>query len=72
MCAEQSWRGISQTELADTLGWPQSRIRSFETGTHRLYADELPEVCGALGVPLERLLADASDADRRRLVLWLR
>ncbi len=67
--AERSRRGLSQTELADALGWSQSRIASLETGTRRLYADELPEVCEALGVPLERLLADASKADRRKLGL---
>ncbi|WP_408622903.1 helix-turn-helix domain-containing protein [Kineosporia rhizophila] len=67
--AERSRRGMSQTELANALGWSQSRVASLETGTRRLYADELPEVCAALGVPLTRLLADAKKGDMQRLGL---
>jgi hypothetical protein len=40
-----------------------------ETGTRRLNADELPDLCAALGVTLSRLLTDADPADRAALGL---
>ena len=67
--AERARLGWSQTDLANALGWSQSRVASLETGTRQLYAHELPEVCAALGVTLDRLFAAADHKDRERLGL---
>ena len=61
--AERSRHGWSQARLGEALGWSQSKVAAVESGTRRLNADELPEVCLALGVSLRRLLADADPAD---------
>lgn len=67
--AERARLAWSQTELADALGWSQSRVASLETGTRQLYAHELPEVCAAFGITLDRLFAAANPQDRARLGL---
>lgn len=40
--------GLTQTELAETLGLPQSFISKFETGERRLDIVEFIEICKAL------------------------
>lgn len=44
-------------------------ISAIETMTRKVSVDELPEICDALGVTLDQLLARAPDEDRRRLGL---
>ena len=67
--AERARNGLSQTELGRLLGWSQSKVTAIETGTRRLYAHELPEVCEALGVGLLDLLARADRRDLNRMKL---
>jgi len=67
--AERARAGLSQDVLAERLGWSRQVVTSVETGTRRLNADELPELCAALGVTLARLLTDADPADRAALGL---
>jgi transcriptional regulator with XRE-family HTH domain len=67
--AERSRHGWSQTRLGEALGWSQSKVAAVEAGTRRLNADELPDICTALGVTLERLLTDADPADLAALGL---
>lgn len=55
--AERARRGWTQQSLAARLGWSQQKVGAVETGSRRLYADELPDVALALGVPLRALLA---------------
>ncbi|MBH1493999.1 helix-turn-helix transcriptional regulator [Stenotrophomonas maltophilia] len=43
--------GISQTQLAAHLGWPQQRISSIESGSRRLDVLEFCLLASALGVP---------------------
>lgn len=67
--AERARAGISQTELGHRLGLSQSTIASIESGTRRLYAHELPDVCSALEVTLMELLQRAERSDRNALGL---
>ena len=59
-------QGLSQAELAESLGEPQSFVSRYETGQQRLDVLELRKVCQALGlllsefaVRLERSLGDS-------------
>lgn len=67
--AERARAGLSQAQLAERLGWSQSRITAIESGTRNLYAHELAEVCRALGVPLRMLLVMADPEDLAALGL---
>jgi transcriptional regulator with XRE-family HTH domain len=67
--AERARHGWSQSELANRLNWSQQKIAAIEGGTRRLYADELSDVCKALGLPLRDLLSRADAADRLALGL---
>ncbi len=44
--------GLSQSELAERLGKPQSFVSKFESGTRRLDLIELRLVANALQIPL--------------------
>lgn len=67
--AERARRNISQTEFADRMHWSRQTASAVETGTRAILASELPMICESLGCTLDRLLADAPAADRRRLGL---
>jgi transcriptional regulator with XRE-family HTH domain len=43
--------GLTQEELAEALGVPQSYVSKYETGERRLDVVELLRVCQVLGVP---------------------
>ena len=44
--------GLTQAELAERLGRPQSFVSKYEVGERRLDVVELRAVCGALGTSL--------------------
>jgi transcriptional regulator with XRE-family HTH domain len=58
-------RGLTQVQLAKTLGISQQHMLSFEKGRRRMLAGALPALCKALGVSLEELLGDAPKPGRR-------
>ncbi len=60
---------LTQRELAERLGWSQQKVGAIETGAQRLYADELPDVALALGVPLVKLFDGLNPRDLRALGL---
>lgn len=63
--AEMARRGVSQTALAEQLGWSQRAVSRRVTGETRIHADELTLVADALGVDVAVLLdtpAPAGDA----------
>lgn len=49
-------KSLTQVEVASRLGRPQSFVSKYETGERRLDIIELGEVCGALGLPLNRVV----------------
>lgn len=67
--AERARLGLTQSGLAERLGWSQQKVASIETGARRLYADELPDLALALGVPLIKLLDGLSQGDLHALGL---
>jgi transcriptional regulator with XRE-family HTH domain len=67
--AERARADLTQAELASRLSWSQQKVAAVETGAQRLYADDLPDVALALGVPLVKLLDGVDPADLRALGL---
>ncbi|MEJ2578557.1 MAG: helix-turn-helix transcriptional regulator [Kineosporiaceae bacterium] len=67
--AERSRQGLTQAQLADRLGWSRQKVAAVEAGTRRLFFDDVPDLCAALGVPLSRLLIDADPDDLNALGL---
>jgi transcriptional regulator with XRE-family HTH domain len=65
--AERSRAGLSQAQLAERLGWARTTLAAVESGERRVNADELPELCKALGVTLAVLLQMAPDVERINL-----
>ena len=45
-------KGLTQVQLSETLGMPQSFVSKYETGERRLDVIELREVCQSLGTAL--------------------
>lgn len=45
-------KGLTQVQLSETLGMPQSFVSKYETGERRLDVIELRQVCQSLGTPL--------------------
>lgn len=62
--AERARAGISQAELGERVGWSRQTVVAVETGTRRVWAHELPELCRALGVPLSTLFFTVEQDDR--------
>jgi transcriptional regulator with XRE-family HTH domain len=50
--------GISQVELADTLGKRQQFVSKYESGERRLDAVEFIDIARALDLDVERLLRE--------------
>ncbi len=48
--------GLSQSEVARTLGWPQQRLSAVEAGARRLDVIEFFELTTALGLSAERAM----------------
>lgn len=46
-------RGLTQAQLAQRLGLPQSYVSKYETGERRLDFVETVFVCEALGIPVK-------------------
>jgi transcriptional regulator with XRE-family HTH domain len=67
--AERSRLGLTQAQLAERVGLHRGTIGAIETLARRVNADELPEICDALGLTLSELLWRASPEDRRKLGL---
>lgn len=65
--AERSRQQISQDQLAERLDWARSMVTKMELGQRDIAAHELPAICRALGVTLNRLMVDADPADRDAL-----
>jgi transcriptional regulator with XRE-family HTH domain len=67
--AERARAGLTQSELAERLGWHRNTIAKIEAGDRQLAAHELVDLCQALAVPLTTLLVQADPRDRQILGL---
>lgn len=47
--------GLTQVELSQALGRPQSYVSKYETGERRLDYVEVVEICRAIGVDMSEL-----------------
>ncbi len=59
-------QGITQVQLAETLGVSQQTITAYEVGRRRIQVSALPVIAQALGVAVEALLSDDSKAAAKR------
>lgn len=58
-------RGMTQTQLAETLGVSQQTIQAYEVGRRRIQVSALPVVARILSVSLEELFGAAEQAAPR-------
>lgn len=61
-------RGMTQANLAESLGVPQSYVSKLESGERRIDFIETLEICGALGITVSELVTrmeKAAKAQRR-------
>ena len=59
-------RGITQVQLAETLGVSQQTIQAYEVGRRRIQVSTLPVVARTLSVSLEDLFGESDTAPRKR------
>ncbi|WTQ38499.1 helix-turn-helix domain-containing protein [Nocardioides sp. NBC_00163] len=57
--------GMTQTELADAVGVPQSTVSDVESGKSTIYVRRLLDMMRATGVELTATWEDERDASRR-------
>lgn len=55
--------GMSQEQLADTIGVSFQQIQKYETGTNRVAASKLMRIANALTMPVTLLLPGCTEAD---------
>ncbi len=58
--------GITQVQMADTLGVSQQTINSYEVGRRRIPVSALHALARALGVALEELIGAEAGAAKKR------
>jgi transcriptional regulator with XRE-family HTH domain len=56
--------GLTQTDVAQSLGQPQSFVSKYESGERRLDVLELREVCRAVGISLAEFVRRLEEALR--------
>jgi transcriptional regulator with XRE-family HTH domain len=56
--------GLTQTDVAQRLGQPQSFVSKYESGERRLDILELRQVCQAVGIPLHEFIRRLEEALR--------
>lgn len=59
-------RGITQVQLAETLGVSQQTVQAYEVGRRRIQVSALPVVAKALSVSLEALFGESEQGNRKR------
>ena len=60
IAAQRKAQGITQVELAETLGVSQQAMNSFEKGRRRVPVSLLPVIAQALDTTLDALVADSA------------
>jgi transcriptional regulator with XRE-family HTH domain len=66
---ERARRHMRQADMAAVLDWPLSSYGDLESGRRKVRADDIPQLCEALGVSLLDLLRGAEPEDIRRMGL---
>jgi transcriptional regulator with XRE-family HTH domain len=66
IAALRKQQGITQVQLAETLGVSQQTITAYEVGRRRIQVSALPVIAQALGVAVEELLGDERKAAGKR------
>jgi transcriptional regulator with XRE-family HTH domain len=56
--------GLTQTDVAQRLGQPQSFVSKYESGERRLDILELREVCRAIGIAIHEFVRRLEEALR--------
>jgi transcriptional regulator with XRE-family HTH domain len=59
-------RGITQVQLAETLGVSQQTIQAYEVGRRRIQVSTLPVVARTLSVSLEDLFGESESTARSK------
>ncbi|KWD78418.1 XRE family transcriptional regulator [Burkholderia ubonensis] len=59
-------RGLTQAQLAETLGLTQQTYQSYEVGRRRIPVSALPHVARALSVTLEDLFGETDSTSRSK------
>ena len=65
--AERARAGLTQAEVGRRMGVDASTISQIERMVRRVYIDEVPELCEALGTTLADLWAKAPASERRKM-----
>ena len=59
-------RGITQVQLAQTLGVSQQTVQAYEVGRRRIQVSTLPIVARILSASLEELFGEQEQSSRKR------
>ena len=70
LIAARQTQGLTQVEVADRLGKPQSFVSKYESGERRLDVIELIEICRTLDVSPAALVTKLSGATESILTRW--
>jgi transcriptional regulator with XRE-family HTH domain len=63
MRAERARLQLTQSEVAERLGWSQGTQSAVELGRRPILLDDVPVICRALGVGLDDMLRGADPED---------
>ena len=58
LAAARNRKELTQQQVADLLGHPQSFVSKYESGERRLDVVEFLDVCTALGISPDEILAE--------------
>jgi transcriptional regulator with XRE-family HTH domain len=64
ICLLRKSHGITQAQLAETLGVSQQTVQAYEVGRRRIQVAALPVVARTLAISLEELFGEAKQATR--------
>jgi transcriptional regulator with XRE-family HTH domain len=60
-------KGVTQVELAQKLGVPQSFVSKYESGERQLDVLELRQICEVIGIPLDNFIRQLEEKINRPL-----
>lgn len=67
--AERARMELTQSELAERLGWSRQTVNKIEAGERMVLVHELSDLCAALEVTFAQLMIKADPRDKRNLGL---